>query len=102
MTLPLSQSDWESLGLNASILTINYPESSFSDLGNDYTKWHSEGLKIAEEIVYKNINEGELPSDDYIALGKIIAERQVAKAGYRLANLLTQIYGRNQMSKMNE
>jgi hypothetical protein len=38
--------------------------------------------------VYKNINEHEVVSEDYIQKGIKIAERQIVKGGYRLADLL--------------
>jgi len=73
-------------------LTTTYPESSFDDIHNLYPTWNEECLALAEDTVYKNINEGDLPSDSYIAAGKLVAERQIAKAGYRLANLLSGMW----------
>jgi hypothetical protein len=73
-------------------LTTTYPESSFDDIQNLYSTWNEESLAIAKNTVYKNINEGDLPSDTYIAAGKLVAERQIAKAGYRLANLLSGMW----------
>jgi hypothetical protein len=73
-------------------LTTAFPESSFDDIHKLYPTWNEESLAIAKDAVYNNINEGDLPSDSYIAAGKIVAERQIAKAGYRLANLLSGLW----------
>lgn len=40
-----------------------------------------------------------MPTDEYIKEGKDVAEKRIAKAGYRLANLLTKLWGNNQAPK---
>jgi len=93
LVLPLSTTDWTWLGDQAEALTQVYPESHFSDLHNDYTKWDDESLAIAESFVYTNINENTVPSDAYLAQGVIIAEEQIVKAGYRLAIMFESMWG---------
>jgi hypothetical protein len=95
LALPLSSSDWAYLGDQAEALTQVYPESHFTDLHNDYTKWDDESLAIAESFVYDNISENSTPSDEYLAQGVIIAEEQIVKAGYRLAYLFENMWGTN-------
>ena len=40
-----------------------------------------------------DITENELPSDDCVENGKLIAEAQIMLGGYRLAYTLTYIFG---------
>jgi hypothetical protein len=55
--------------------------------------WADEGYKLATEIVY-NIEQNTLPSDDYVQTARKIVHRQLAKGGYRLAQLLVDIFGK--------
>ena len=57
-----------------------------------FTEWAKEGVELAKNFVYKHIKEGELPSDHYISEGARIAQRQIAKGGYRLAKLLSKMW----------
>ena len=77
-----------------------YPPSALPDLAKDKdpVAWSLEGRTIAIESAYLN---GKLPGDavdtknspiplppDYLEKGKVIADRRVALAGYRLGTLL--------------
>jgi len=66
-------------------LTSLYPISAFPEVNAKYTLWDDEALEIAETFVYEGISENTLPSEAYLAAGKIIAEKQIVKAGYRIA-----------------
>lgn len=54
--------------------------------------WAAEGLAICENFLYKGLEVGQRPSDEYILKAKYIARRRIALAGQRLANLLEEIF----------
>ena len=58
----------------------------------DFEKWVDESNKIAKEFVYKNIKQNDTPTEAYITEGKKIIRKRMALAGYRMAELLTNIY----------
>ena len=89
----MSSSDWAFLGNEASRLVGLYPISSFSDINSKYTEWDNESFEISKTFVYEGITENTLPSDAYLANGKIIAEKQLVKAGYRIALTLESMWG---------
>ena len=89
----MSAADWDFLGTESARLTSLYPMSSFSDLNAKYTLWDDEALEISETFVYAGITENTLPSAAYLADGKILAEKQLVKGGYRLALQLESFWG---------
>jgi len=93
LSLPLSSSDWSYLGTQSSTLTAKYPTSFFPDLKNDYKSWDDESFEISQHYVYTGITENTVPSDAYLEQGVAIAEQQIVKAGYRLANLFETMWG---------
>ncbi len=94
--LPVEGNQWYKLAGWADDIRENYPRESFSELGDDYTKWSLEGYEIAKEYVYTDIEENGDPSDEYIERGQIVCDKQLAKAGYRLADILLDIWGGNE------
>lgn len=54
--------------------------------------WANEGLDIVRDYVYENIEEDESPLEDYLKRGQEIANKQIAKAGYRLAYVLKNLW----------
>jgi hypothetical protein len=54
--------------------------------------WAQESFGIAKGFVY-SLDEGTVPSDDYLARGRQISARRAALAGYRLAAVLNRILG---------
>ena len=73
-----------------------YPKNNIDELDEkDFNKWILESHKIGSENAYHGININEKPSNEYIEQNKIIAYRQIAKAGYRLADILNSIYENN-------
>ena len=58
----------------------------------DFENWAQESHRLAIEYAYKNIQPGETPSSDYLRMRDRIAHQQIALAGYRLANLLNEIF----------
>lgn len=68
------------------------PPSSFTNLGESHAhKWIEEGSALAQAQVYTT-PEGMPPSDEYKKKTQDTAFRQIALAGYRLADLLNTIY----------
>jgi|RhiMethySRZTD1v2_1073278.scaffolds.fasta_scaffold116629_3 hypothetical protein len=60
----------------------------------DYKAWHNEGFALATTVVYTpDLRRFEMPSEKYQKAAFAIAERQIALAGYRLAETLNGIFG---------
>jgi hypothetical protein len=51
-------------------------------------------------VVYRGITENGLPSKAYIEEGTRVAWRQLAKGGFRLANVLVKLWGSSSSSEM--
>jgi len=81
------------LGTQSAILRDTYPESIFKDINAKYTEWPAESFKLAESNVYTDITENTLPTQKYIDENMEIVLKQVVKAGYRMANLLEDMWG---------
>lgn len=58
------------------------------------TEWYTEGLELSKSVVYSNGLDYEhpTPSEEYLKAGQAAAELQIVKAGYRLANVLIEVY----------
>ena len=61
--------------------------------------WAEESFKIVTEEVYSGLNSesnfvnGQFqPSKDYLDKSRVVAERQIVRAGYRLAQVLDDIW----------
>jgi len=88
---PLSDEDWTYLGTSAFNIRMNNPVESFTDLDKESSEWAAESLQLAKSDVYPEAHENQPLTDDYITCAVATCERQIAKGGYRLARLLTQI-----------
>ena len=51
-----------------------------------------ESHKYAKEYVYDGIEPDSRPSDEYIERGSAFINEQLAVAGYRLADIITEVY----------
>lgn len=60
-------------------------------INKEVDRWRAETYKIGIEFVYNSIEFGEKPSPKYMEEGKKITGRQLALAGYRLADLLNDL-----------
>jgi S1/P1 Nuclease len=67
--------------------------SSIPEINNAYSTWDDEAFAIAKEFVYTDIKENTLPSAAYVSSRVAIAEKQLAKAGYRIALQLEKLWG---------
>ena len=60
----------------------------------DYRAWHNEGFALATTVVYTpELKRFEMPSEKYQKNAFATAERQIALAGYRIAETLNSIFG---------
>jgi hypothetical protein len=60
----------------------------------EYEAWAREGLATTKATVYPaTLKRGELPSEDYRVLAFSIAQQAIARAGYRLGDLLNRMFG---------
>ena len=91
---PLEDDVWEYLGGQAIDLRTENPESAFAEgeLDTPYQLWSEEAVALSKEFVYTDAVEGEAISDEYLESRLPICRRQLAKGGYRLARMLTDIY----------
>jgi hypothetical protein len=75
------------------IITSDYPEQYFGDHSKDLDPEHWEVESHQLAIQAHELLVDKTPSKDYIDKNSMIAEQQIALAGYRLAHLLNQILG---------
>lgn len=65
-----------------------------------FDEWQKEGFKIASTKLYpSSLKFGEMPSDSYKKMAFEIAQEQIALAGYRLGDMLNQIFGGQQSAR---
>jgi hypothetical protein len=67
------------------------PELNLSEPTN-FQSWANESLKLAQDVAYKGVNSGAMPSAAYRTEGAAAASKRVAWGGYRLAALLNSIW----------
>ena len=82
----------------------NYPISKFQNRleNGQFDKWQQEGFQIASTKLYPpDLIRYETPSEAYKKQAFQIAQEQIALAGYRLGQMLNQIFD-GQFSKINE
>jgi hypothetical protein len=92
---PLGDADWDKLNTYSQELVKKFPRNSFDDdriNEKSIREWQKEGNKVAKENVYKNISLNDTVSDQYIKDNTIIVKQQLTLAGYRLADLLLEIF----------
>ncbi|BAU66112.1 hypothetical protein STA3757_35140 [Stanieria sp. NIES-3757] len=85
------------LRLLPALSRTNLPELAETD----FDRWATvESFQLAKQTAYLNgtlegstdKNHGEVLPPDYIDKAKLVAQKQVVLAGYKLADLLEQIY----------
>ncbi|MCC6453271.1 MAG: S1/P1 nuclease [Acidobacteria bacterium] len=80
--------------LGEKIIAAYSREKLKSDLEpGEFSKWKDESLDIATTVAYRNIEFFKKPSDDYQQKAFRISERQIALAGYRIADLFNSAFG---------
>jgi osmotically-inducible protein OsmY len=80
-------------------MTKKYPSSRMRNrlqIGQ-FDGWQQEGFQIASTKLYPaSLKFGEMPSENYKKMAFEIAQEQIALAGYRLGEMLNQIFGGGQ------
>lgn len=79
-----------------------YPSSKMQNRfsSGNFSKWQQEGFQIASTKLYPaSLKLNEMPSESYQKQAFEIAQERIALAGYRLANLLNQIFDTQESSK---
>ncbi|MCH9609516.1 MAG: hypothetical protein S4CHLAM45_14320 [Chlamydiales bacterium] len=93
MTRPLDEKNEAWLTSFAEDIINCYPPEALPEhLDMSITNWSQESYDIAVSCVYDGIEPDITPSSEYIKRGQEVAKRQIALAGYRLANLLNKLY----------
>ena len=91
---PLSEESWEALGNISETVRTEHPvteEQMKMELLKPEKEWADEGFKLATEVVY-NIEQNTLPDEEYVKVARAVVHRQLAKGGYRLAQMLIDIF----------
>jgi hypothetical protein len=89
---PLSQEDREEIQMIAKTIMLSFPPENLPINQMDYRKWSEESFQFAVDFAYNNLSENGLLSPNYLEQGKNIVMYQIALAGYRLANLLKELF----------
>lgn len=103
---PLTVAQQAELTQNASTLIQAHPTDSLPNYAKDdlncahrqpysckhvFGRWASEGYELAVHEVYAHgLRAGDAPSEAYLENVRRVAQRQIALAGYRLADLLRE------------
>ena len=88
---PLDPAALEDIRQMAVRLTDAYPEEAGDDAIDDARAWARQTYALAP-IVYDGILPGGEPGELYQERGRMVCERQLARAGYRLAHLLNKLF----------
>jgi hypothetical protein len=74
-------------------IITDFPSISFDKIiAEDFNVIADESYQLAVRYAYHNINPGDNPSYEYVATARMIAYRQIALAGYRLAGILNEVF----------
>ena len=93
--LPLSEIDFTRIDQDSKDLQKEYPIEYFGGDEDilDYMIWSEESRLIAEEFVYSDIDLFPVLRGEYVSKGREICKKRIVLAGYRLANLLKNLFG---------
>lgn len=91
---PLDEKAYEYIDGWAKDLMAAYPRSHFNNELNekDFGKWSDAMEKDADTLVYDGISPNDSPSASYVSRGVARCKELITLAGYRLSNLLIEIY----------
>jgi hypothetical protein len=77
-------------------ITRKHPRSEMNSRlrSGDFEAWSREGFETIKRSVYpRDLRRGQMPSDSYRARALATSEEAIALGGYRLADLLNQMFG---------
>lgn len=94
MSTPLKDADYHKIDNYAEQLMKQFPKSSFADELKEtgFDKWSLAGLDDAKNYVYEGIKTNGKPTEEYLNRGYQRASQLITLAGYRLSDLLVDIY----------
>jgi len=96
---PMQNKQWALVGAASTKIRNTFPRGRLFLTSNDPLDWAKESFDASTSFVYKNIEEHTWPSADYIKVGKMLAEERLAYGGYRLADLLSQLWGKKDQAE---
>jgi hypothetical protein len=89
---PFTSDSYNTFTNTVSTVMKRHPVSSLDAVSNlDPDQWQKESFAIAKSFVYNGVQEGVALNADYVSQGKIIAEKRLVQAGYRLARVLKSL-----------
>ncbi|MBC7931962.1 MAG: S1/P1 nuclease [Rubrivivax sp.] len=90
---PLDQAGKDRIRALAEEVLKENPAEGIAGLNDlDPHTWVVESNTLAREVVYKNIVEGETPSNAYTDAAQKLSRKRLATAGYRLAGVLNALF----------
>lgn len=93
---PLTKDEFDQIDSIAQKVMGKYPRENETIAKRleitDVEEMSAEGVNLAVNFVYKGIKSGSTPSQEYLKRGREIIDQQLAVAGYRLSNLLQEIF----------
>ncbi len=96
--------DSEYLPAIAQEMTKKYPFAKMQNrlkLGK-FDEWQQEGFKLASTKLFPDtLKRNEMPSENYKKTAFEISQEQIALAGYRIGEMLNQIFGSREMTREN-
>lgn len=97
MYAPLSDDEWNAIGDIVTNLTQQFSREQTKERvqNMNFKSWAEESYGISRDHVYAGINPGEQPSKEYIDSNRAVINEQLAVGGYRLADLLRQVYAKH-------
>ncbi len=87
-----SYEEREELNTLIEFLLSKFPSSEMQYNEGTFEDWALESYQLAILYAYSNIQLGDIPSGDYLRDRDLIVYRQIALAGYRLADLLNNLF----------
>lgn len=94
MILPLTEEGMQYIKERADGLMAEFPEEKFGDRSKILNPiiWLGESKELAKSILYHDVEFFPELRGDFVLMVRQMAKRQVALAGYRLANVLIDLF----------
>mmetsp|Transcript_23013 Transcript_23013/g.58358 ORF Transcript_23013/g.58358 Transcript_23013/m.58358 type:complete len:270 (-) Transcript_23013:367-1176(-) len=91
---PLSTAQANELSKNATELMQLHPRDSLQtelSKGLNFTAWHDEAFNLMATVAYAGVQYNTVPTAEYLNTVQSVSKRQLALAGYRLADALNTV-----------
>jgi len=92
---PLSNEDLANVEKAATEIRNTFTRGRLFLTSKDPAHWAKESNDACTSFVYQGVQIDSWPNDQYIHIGQMLAKQRLAYAGYRLADLLMEIWGNN-------